>query len=203
MDIMKWFRSSLTWFVLALAVIAGLVSIGPEEASLGEHVRIVYLHGAWALSAEACFALAALAGLAGMLLKHRKLHAWSAALGQTGIFFWIIYLPISLWAMQSNWNGLFLGEPRFRAASILAVTGVLLQVGLLVLGHPFITSLSNILFFSALWILLQNTEYVLHPPPSPIFNSDNILLQLFFMVLVFVTLAAAWLLTRWRMQKTT
>jgi hypothetical protein len=198
---MKWIRSPFTWFLLALVIIGGLVSIGPEEASLGEHVRIVYLHGAWALSAEACFCLAGLAGLAGILWKRRKLHAWSAALGQTGIIFWIIYLPISLWAMQSNWNGLFLGEPRFRAAFILAVTGALLQAGLLILGRPVVTSLINVLFFSALWILLRNSDYVLHPPPSPIFGSDNFVLQLYFIVLIFATLTAAWFLTHWWLRK--
>ena len=200
---MKWIRSPFTWFLLALVLIGGLVSVGPEEASLGEHVRIVYLHGAWALSAEACFAMAGLAGLAGILWQRRKLHAWSAALGQTGIIFWIIYLPISLWAMQSNWNGLFLGEPRFRAAFILAVTGTLLQVGLLILGRPVITSLVNVMFFSALWILLRNSDYVLHPPPSPIFGSDNFVLQLYFIVLIFATLTAAWFLTQWWLRKTT
>ena len=196
MDIMKWFRFPLTWFLLAIVVIAGLVAVGPEEARLGEHVRLVYLHAAWALTAEACFALAGLTGLAGLLLRREKLHAWSAALGRTGIIFWIIYMPLSLWAMQSNWNGLFLGEPRFRAAFILAVAGTLLQAGLLIMGRPVITSLVNVLFFSALWILLRQAGYVLHPAPSPIFGSDNIALQLYFILLVLVTLAASWFLTR-------
>jgi hypothetical protein len=34
---------------------------GPEEKSLGANVRIVYLHGAWVLSAELAFVAAALA----------------------------------------------------------------------------------------------------------------------------------------------
>jgi hypothetical protein len=200
---MKWLRSPFAWFLLAIVVTAGLVAVGPREASLGENVRIVYLHAAWALSAEVCFALAGLAGLGGILLRRERLHAWSAALGQTGIVFWIIYLPLSLWAMQSNWNGLFLEEPRFRVAFILAVTGTLLQVGLLILGRPIITSLVNVLFFSALWILLRQAGYVLHPKPSPIFGSGNFELQLYFIILVFATLAGAWFLTRWWLQKIT
>ncbi len=198
---MKWLRSPFAWFLLAIVVIAGLVAVGPREASLGENVRIVYLHAAWALTSEACFALAGLAGLGGILLRREKLHAWSAALGQTGIVFWIIYLPLSLWAMQSNWNGLFLAEPRFRAAFILAVTGTLLQVGLLIVNRPVITSLVNVLFFTALWILLRQAGYMLHPKPSPIFSSGNFELQLYFVVLVIVTLSAAWFLTRWWLQK--
>ena len=91
-------------------------------------------------------------------------------------------------------------EPRFRAAFILAVTGTLLQAGLLILGRPVITSLVNVMFFSALWIPCES-DYVLHPPPSPIFGSDNYVLQLYFIVLIFATLTAAWFLTHWWLQK--
>ena len=98
--------------------------LGPEEKSLGANVRIVYLHGAWVLTAEIAFFAAALAGLFGLILRKDIFHAWSAALGRTGIIFWVTYLPLSLFAMQSNWNGLFLAEPRFRLAMMFAVTGV-------------------------------------------------------------------------------
>ncbi len=81
------------------------------------------------MTAEVAFIAAALAGLLGLILHREIFHAWSAALGRTGIVFWLTYLPLSLIAMQTNWNGLFLAEPRFRLAIIFAVTGVLLQVG--------------------------------------------------------------------------
>jgi len=200
---MRWPRSPFFWFLLALVTTAGLVAIGPEEATLGESVRVVYLHGAWVLTAEIFLALAALAGFLGILLRREKIHQWSAALGRTGIVFWIIYLPLSMWAMQANWNGLFLSEPRFRLAFIFAVTGTLLQVGLLFLSRSVITSLANVLFFTALWILLRQTPYILHPPPSPIFNSGNLSLQLYFIGLIFLTIVSAYFLTRWWQQELT
>jgi len=200
---MKWFRSPFFWFLLALLTTAGLAAIGPQEKTLGENVRIVYLHGAWALAAEVFLALAALTGLLGILARHGRMHAWSQALGRTGLVFWIVYLPLSLWAMQANWNGLFLGEPRFRIAFIFAVTGVLLQFGLAFLSHPVFTSLANFLFFAALLIALRQADYVMHPPPSPIFSSGNLALELYFIGMVFLTLSAAYFLTRWWLQKQT
>jgi hypothetical protein len=194
---MRWMRSPFAWFLLALLTTAGLTAIGPAEASLGTNVRVVYLHGAWVLAAEAALGLAAAAGLTGILFRRKRLQDWSAALGRTGIVFWIIYLPLSLWAMQANWNGLFLAEPRFRVAFIFAVTGVLLQAGLALLDRGVYTSLANVLFFSALWISLREAGDVLHPPPSPIFSSGNPALQWYFIGLLFVTLAAAFFLTRW------
>ena len=166
---MSRFKSPFFWFILALLITAGLTALGPQEKSLGNNVRIVYLHGAWALTAEAALGLAAVAGLLGILFRRNNLHRWSAALEYSGLFFWVTYLPLSLWAMQANWNGLFLAEPRFRAAVIFSVTGVLLQIGLTLLARPVFSSLFNVLYFVALRIGLAHADYVMHPPPSPIF----------------------------------
>src|SRR5574342_286454 len=127
-------RSPFSLFFITLLVIALLAFFGPEEKSLGANVRIVYLHGAWVLSAEVAFVAAALAGLIAFIIKRDAFHQWSAALGRTGIIFWVTYLPLSLWAMQTNWNGLFLVEPRFRLALTFAIAGVLLQVGLWIIN---------------------------------------------------------------------
>jgi hypothetical protein len=194
---MSRLKSPFFWFILAVLTTAGLTALGPDEQSLGPNVRIVYLHGAWVLTAEAMFGFAALAGLLGILSRRERLHVWSAALERTGLFFWVTYLPLSLWAMQSNWNGLFLSEPRFRLAVIFAVTGVLLQLGLTLLARPVYTSLANVLYFVALQISLSRAGYVMHPPPSPIFNSGILSLQLYFIGLILLTMIAAWFQTRW------
>ncbi|MGZ9235173.1 MAG: hypothetical protein ACXW4E_06580, partial [Anaerolineales bacterium] len=98
---MSRFNSPLTLFFATLIVIALLAFFGPEEQSLGANVRIVYLHGAWVLTAELAFLAAGLAGLIALITRRDAFHKWSAALGRTGIVFWVSYLPLSLWAMQS------------------------------------------------------------------------------------------------------
>ena len=194
---MAFLKSPFFWFVLALLTTAGLTALGPEEQSLGANVRIVYLHGAWVLTAEAVLGFSAFTGLLGILFRRERLHQWSVALGRSGLFFWVTYLPLSVWAMQANWNGLFLSEPRFRIAAIFAISGVLLQIGLTLLAKPVFSSLFNVLFFVALRIALSQAGYVMHPPPSPIFESGILALQLFFIGITFLTMAAAYFMTRW------
>ncbi|MCS7010944.1 MAG: hypothetical protein N2049_04285 [Anaerolineales bacterium] len=201
MDFMKGLRSPFLWFLLCLVVVAGLAAIGPEEKTLGPNVRIVYLHGAWVLAAEACLASAAFSGLVGILSGRKRFHDWSQALGRSGIIFWVTYLPLSLWAMQANWNGLFLAEPRFRVGFVFALTGILLQVGLALLGRPVLTSLGNVLFFTALLFALRQAGYVMHPPPSPIFESGIPGLQIYFLGLIVLVMSAAYFLTRWFLHK--
>ena len=194
---MPKFKSPLPLFFATLLVIVLIAFFGPEEKDLGANVRIVYLHGAWVLTAEAAFFLAALAGLAGLLLRRDVFHDWSAALGRTGIVFWVTYLPLSLMAMQSNWNGLFLAEPRFRLALTFAVVGVLLQAGLWIIDQKLLTSLANIAFIVVLRVIFSTAENIMHPPPSPIFNSGNYAIIGFFVGLNLLTWLAAYFLTRW------
>jgi len=188
--------SPLILFFGTVLVIAVLATFGPEEQSLGSNVKIVYLHGAWVLAAELAFAAAALVGLLALALRREQWHHWSAALGRTGIVFWLTYLPLSLWAMQANWNGLFLAEPRFRLALIFAMTGALLQIGLWLIHVDWLTSLANLVFFVALRVVFSTASNVMHPPPSPIFNSGLWNIITFFVLLNVFAWLAAFFLTR-------
>jgi hypothetical protein len=193
---MSKFKSPVTLFIISIIAIALLALFGPEEQSLGSNVRIVYLHGAWVLSAELAFLAAGLAGLIALASKKDLFHHWSAAFGRTGIVFWVTYLPMSLWAMQTNWNGLFLVEPRFRLALIFAVTGVLLQIGLWLINMNWVTSLANVIFIVVLRVIFSTADNVMHPPPSPIFNSGNTAIIGFFLALILLSLLAAYFMTR-------
>jgi hypothetical protein len=193
---MSKLKTPLNLFFAAVIVIALLALFGPEEKSLGSNVRIVYLHGAWVMTAELAFIAAGIAGLTGLISRRKVFHRWSSALGWTGIFFWVTYLPLSLWAMQSNWNGLFLTEPRFRLALIFAVTGVLLQLGLWLINTDWLTSLANIIFIISLRVIFATAENVMHPPPSPIFSSGNYVIIGFFTLMIVLSVVAAYFLAR-------
>lgn len=190
-------KSPLWFFFIALLAIFALSLFGPQEQALGANVRVVYLHGAWVLTAELAFGLSALAGLVGLAARRDAFHALSAALGRVGIVFWLTYLPLSLWAMQTNWNGLFLSEPRFRLALTFAVVGVLLQIGLWLINQKWITSLANLAFFIILRVVFAAAQNIMHPPPSPIFSSGNYAIIGFFIGLNLLTWVAAYFLTRW------
>ncbi len=184
------------WFSITLLVIGIYTTFGPAEHSLGTHIRIVYLHGAWVWASLGAFFAAGVFGALGLLTRRKSYQCWSGAFGRTGLIFWVTYLPLSLWAMQSNWNGLFLAEPRWRLALVFAITGILLQVGLSLADRPSLTSGLNLGFFMALMIALLQTPNVMHPA-SPILNSDAWRLQFFFFGLVLLILLATWQMARW------
>jgi hypothetical protein len=187
--------SPLIWLVLLLAAVALLTTVGPSEKTLGQGVRIVYLHGAWVWTALVAFLTAGVFGLVGLITKKPASHRWSRAWGWTGLLFWISYLPVSIWAMKTSWNGLYLSEPRWRLALIFAVTGLLLQTGLALLDTPAWTSAGNLLYIAVLLVTLANTPNVMHPP-APVLNSDSLLIRGYFFVLLAIMSLAAWQIAR-------
>jgi hypothetical protein len=194
---MSRLKSPLILFFASVVLIVLVALFGPEDKALGANVRIVYLHGAWVLTAEIAFILAGVAGFLALVRPRPRLDSWSAALGRTGTVFWVTYLPLSLLAMQTNWNGLFLAEPRFRLALTFAVVAVLMQVGLWLIAKPAYTSAANALFIMVLRYVFSQASNVMHPPPSPIFNSGNYVIIGFFVGLNVLTWLAAFFLTRW------
>jgi hypothetical protein len=183
-------------FVFTLILLAILTSFGPVERSLGVNVRLVYLHGAWVWTAILALAASALFGLLGSFLDHEVSQRWSQSLGQAGMLFWITYLPMSLWTMQANWNGLYLAEPRFKIGLDFAVIGVLLQTAILIVGKPRVANVLNLSFFIALAISLGQAEQVMHPP-SPIMSSDSLLIRSYFSIMLAVAIASGLFLTVW------
>jgi hypothetical protein len=169
------------------------------EKTLGSNVRVVYLHGAWVWTSLIIFLAAGATGLSAFITHQGWLHDWSQALGRTGLLFWITYLPISRWAMETNWNGLYLAEPRWRLAMIFAVTGLLLQIGLTLIDIPTWTSAANLVFITVLLIAFDGTREVMHPK-SPIFSSGSLVIQANFgalvgiILLIALQIARGWLL---------
>jgi hypothetical protein len=190
----KGLTVELLWLALTLVILVGVI-IGPEEKTLGVNVRSVYLHGAWVWTALISLGAAALTGLVGLIVPHSPINCWSRALGRTGIFLWITYLPVSLWTMQANWNGLFLAEPRWRYALVIGVSGILLQIGVSLINKPAITSLANLAFFGTILVTLPAVENVMHPP-APILNSDATVIQIYFLILLAITSLGAFQIAR-------
>jgi hypothetical protein len=193
---MRRLTTPLPLFLLLILAIAVIVNFGPSERTLGTNVRLVYLHGAWVWTALISYGFAALFGILGLAMTRINFHTWSVSFGRVATFFWITYLPISLWTMQANWNGIFLAEPRWRLAFDFAVTGIFLQLAIPLLKRPDWASVINILFLVTLLFSLTQTEQIMHPP-SPIMSSNSITIQAFFLGLLIMCLLSAWQLARW------
>jgi hypothetical protein len=176
--------------LITLAFLILFTVLIPPERTLGSNLGVVMLHGAWVWAGLITFSLAAVSGLAGLISRREKWHAWSRVLGWTGLAFWLTYLPMSVVVQQMNWGGIFWDEPRFRIPLAFGIVAVLLQGGLRLVNRRVLTSSGNLVFGAALVWQLQGAQNVLHPD-SPVFTSDSTSIKLFFTILVVLALLLA------------
>ncbi|MHC1782090.1 MAG: hypothetical protein AB9891_04890 [Anaerolineaceae bacterium] len=177
--------------IITLVFIIGFAFFGPLEKTLGINIRIVYFHGAWVWVGMTAFAVSALAGLVGLVTRLLKWHSLSHSLALTALLFWLTYLPISMMLMQMNWGGFFFDEPRWKVPFTFAIIALLLQAGLLLINNFRLSSAANFLYAVALFWSLNQAANILHPD-SPIFESNSLSIQVFFVLLFLLTLLAGW-----------
>lgn len=190
-------HSRVFWIGLLITAVllAGVTAFAPLERTLGERARLVYFHGAWVWAGKIAFGAAALAGLVGLVRQSRVWQRISLTLGRTGLVFWLTYLPLSLYVQQVNWGGIFWDEPRWRIPLMFGVVGLLLQVGLWLIEDLRLASAANLVFGVALWWFLGTIQNVLHPD-SPIAQSNSVRIQIFFVVMLALSLIFGALLAR-------
>jgi len=160
----------------------------PQEKTLGSSIRLIYFHGAWIWTGILLFAGAGLLGFAALLWKNKNLFTWCHAAGLAGLFYWLTYLPMSLWVMNVSWGGFFFDEPRWRVPFTFAIVGTLLQFGLWLMNSKQITAVANTLFAAALIMALASLTSILHPE-SPVLQSNSTLLKTLFLLLFSVSFA--------------
>jgi len=170
------------------------VLLVPPEQTLGTVIRVIYFHGAWVWTGIALFGAAGVSGLLALLTRRDPAFTWSTALGWSGLFYWLTYLPMSLWLMQLSWNGFFFDEPRWRVPFGFAVVGTLLQIGLLLIRKRELTAIANTLFAAALIYGLSTLTSILHPD-SPISDSNSFLIKGLFILVIVLCLVSGFVLT--------
>ena len=175
----------ISLLMLAIAALA-LAWAAPSDVTLAGTSKVVYLHGALVWTALLTLTAAGVLGcvaLAAMLVRRGSLlHAWTLALGRTGLVFWLAYIPVSMLASRMAWNAVFLAEPRYVTAFRVFAIGVIVQVVIMLFNRPVVSSALHVAQAVVLWALLLNTPSVLHPD-NPILRSTPSI-QFFFGLIV-------------------
>ncbi len=178
--------------ILAAAALL-LAWAAPNDVTLAGTSKVVYIHGAlvWTsmltLTAAGVLGLAALAAM--FIKQDNMLHAWTLALGRTGLLFWAAYIPVSMLASRMAWNAVFLAEPRYATAFRVLAVGIIVQVIILLVNRLVVSSALHVVQAAILWALLLTTPSILHPN-NPILRSAPSI-QFFFGLIVLACGVAA------------
>jgi hypothetical protein len=196
-------RWQMASFVALMAIIALLVWFSPAEQTLGDVVKLIYLHGALARTGLVAFAAAGLFGLAALAMNRLPLAAWCDAVGKTALVTWVVYALFSMISTYMTWGVLVAwNEPRV-VASIQVLAAALLVAGVnYFVDLPRFTSLSNLLLGGLAWWLTQRAAVIRHPL-NPIGESDSAAIKGFYLALLTSCLLLAAVVAYWFRQRRT
>jgi heme exporter protein C len=184
---------------LALVLLAAVVvSAAPAEQTLGDSIRIVYVHVALTWAGLLGFVAAAGAGLGVLVTGRPTWVAWTQALGIVALVLFALGAGTSAIAAQFTWGGGFFAEPRSQVVLRILAVGVLVVIGGAWLPWPRVRAALVLGLVAYVAYALEVTPLTLHPR-SPIASSSSAGIRAAFASLfVIFTLLGSW--AAWRLQ---
>ncbi|UCC88256.1 MAG: hypothetical protein JSV81_02830 [Anaerolineales bacterium] len=193
-EVRRW-----TWLLLVgLVVILGLLLwLSPAERTLGQTVKLVYLHGALVRTAMLLFVISLPVNLVALVLGRRGWSAWGKALAWTAVLIWLVHVLFSMITTYAAW-GVFIAwfEPRTRFTFALAAVGVaFVAVDRLVDNARFSALAFAVL--AGLTLGLAPRLGAIQHPLNAISSSPSVTIRTFYAVILAVSLAIGGLLAIW------
>jgi predicted nucleic acid-binding Zn ribbon protein len=181
------------------------VALAPAEASLGNLVKLVYVHGALVWVGLLTFSIAGVLGLAALFVRHllglrERALTWyhgTQAAGTTAIIIWIIYVISAMAVTGLTWGQLIAwNEPRVRASALILFAALLLFVVSKLVNHPDFTAVVNLLMGIVTWVVVRQADAIRHPA-NPIGGSQSTAIQSFYLLIVLTIGGLAATLVAW------
>jgi hypothetical protein len=192
----KLFRSPVSLIVLT-GLSALLLLLIPAEQTLGNIIKVIFLHGALVEVGLLVFAAAGLTGLAYLVWRTAALDGWTLALQKTGVILWIVYALSSMVSTKLAWGQwIAWDEPRVRASALVLGFSILCLLFVLWVDNRFFTALANLAVAGVSWYLVKGANILRHPF-DPIGTSSSDRYRIFFVLLLLLILLLAAQLTLW------
>lgn len=187
---LKWTEWGVVAVLLLTAVL--LVWFGPEERTLGDGIKSVYVHVGLIWTGIAGFGVAALLGVVVAFGKRESVFAWLLTASRVGLLFYFAGLAASAVSSKINWGAVFWQEPRMATAVNMLAVAIIVQVLTIMLTQKRLVGVLHTLFFTVLVWANAATRLVLHPD-NPIGSSNAAGIRFTFgAVFVLIAAAAAW-----------
>ena len=187
------------WPLLAglLAALVLLLWISPDERTLGQAVKLVYLHGALVRTATVLLVVSLPVNLVALVWGWRAWLAWGKALAWTAVGIWIAHALFSMITTYATW-GVFIAwfEPRTRFTFALSMAGLVVLIATHLMDHPRLGALAYALLAGLTLFLAPRLGAIQHPLEA-IRASPSDAIRAFYAAILAVTLAMGALVVVW------
>lgn len=199
------FGDQLLRIVPVVIVLAGVILVwfAPAEQTLGQGIKVVYVHVALMWVGMAGLALAGMLGAWIAVVPNARsfrLDAWMDKFGWVALGLFIAGVVISFLAAKINWGAVSLREPRTEAGMIFSAVALIVKiVGGWLPSRRLRGALHALLMVLVVWSTV-NTPLVLHPK-NPVGASSSSAIQFAFIGLsVLTALLFIWIVWYWQIR---
>jgi hypothetical protein len=191
------------WPLLGLCFLWAALILGlmPQEKTIGQVIKLVYLHGALSRAGMIGFWAAGIAGAAYLLRPGAAWLRWSQALLVSGWAFWAAHFIVSMPATRLTWGPwIAWGEPRVTMTLQVVAAGLIVIAVTWLLGHARFTAIANLLLGGTILLLVERTGVLRHPL-DPVGASPSSVLRLIYLLLLLPMIGSMFLVA-WRLTAT-
>lgn len=185
----------VTTLVLATIALLALALIGlaPTERTLGEGIRVVYLHVALIWTGMLGIVMAGVLAIPVLVSARDRLARWMETVAWVALAFYAVSGLVSLVAQQINWGGIAWQEPRTSTMLQLLAFFLILQVVKSWLDYARLKAGLNLLMAGVLLWSNWATPLQLHPQDPIGTSSSQGIRFTFYLLFGLLALAATWL----------
>jgi hypothetical protein len=169
-----------------------LVLTSPEERTLGQGIKTVYVHVAVTWTAMLLISSSGIIGLIVAITNNHKFYFWLAIIRPVAFGFYFISTVLGAWSSKVNWGAVGWTEPRMQATfQILAVATLIIVVSSWIGSIRVQGILATTWFAFMLWAIFTS-PLVLHPSNPIMTSSSSSIKFAFFASFGLVMLISGW-----------
>ena len=172
--------------------------LAPEEGTLGQGIKPVYLHVSLTWTGMLLFYVIAVLGLILVFWRNERLYFWLRTVFSVAYGMYLVGFLVSLLASYINWGGIPIMEPRIRTASnVLAVSTIAFVISTWLNKKRLIGAVS---IAPAVFMVftVSSSTLALHPE-NPVNSSPvGIMVTFYIMFFLAILLAGWWILYLYR-----
>jgi hypothetical protein len=184
------------WIGLA-AVLAVLLWLSPAERTLGQTVKLVYLHGALVRTATVLFAISLPLNLLTLITGRAGWWVWGRSTAWAVLIIWLLHTLFSMVTTYAAWGVLVAWfEPRTRFTFTLAAVGLVIFVAARLIDSQRFAALAFAVLAGLALALGPRLGAIQHPL-DPIGTSPSAAIRAFYVAIQAVSLGIGGLLAVW------
>jgi len=173
-------RSRILRAAVWLLALLALLILSPAEQTLGQIVKLVYLHGALVRTGMLAFTVAGVLGVFALLTRRSWAVEWTRAVGDSALVIWTTYVLSSMLVTYLAWGvAIAWSEPRVRASGHILLAAVAFWGVSLFLRDWRVRAVLSALLGVLVWVLITSAGVVIHPV-DPIGGSASIAIKVFY-----------------------